>query len=255
MSDVTYEKKEHVAHIRLNRPESRNAINRSLTRELITAWCDFRDDPDLWVAILSGEGKSFCGGADLKEMERGQWQFRQSLLYGDERIGPSNYGVWKPIVAAVHGHVYGAGLLLALESDIIVADEDALFGIPETRVNVPFLTAPFIYHYLPRNVANEMMYTSKPIGAKRAYDVGVVNRIVPSGQILATAKQIADDICLCGPLANRASKELAFRCKHMDFQSAIALIEHIAPPVWNSEDSVEAKKAFLEKRPPNWKLK
>jgi len=255
MLEVLYEKKGHLAFIRLNRPDSLNAINKAMAKELIKIWIDFRDDKNLWVAILSGEGKSFCGGADLKEMERGQWQFRQSLLYGDERIGPSNYEVWKPIVAAVHGHVYGAGLLLALESDIIVAAEDALFGIPETRVNVPFLTAPFIYNYLPRNVANEMMYTSKPIGAKRAYDVSVVNRIVSLGQILATAKEIADDICLCGPLANQASKELALRCRHMDSQSAIALIEHIAPAVWNSEDSVEAKKAFLEKRSPSWEQK
>ena len=255
MTDVLYEKKDHIAYVRLNRPESRNAINRSLTRELIRVWRDFREDSDIWVGILSGEGKSFCGGADLKEMERGQWRFRQSLLYGDERIGPSNYGVWKPIVGAVQGHVYGAGFLLALEADILVAAEDALFGIPETRVNVPVLMAPFIYDYLPRNIANEMMYTSKPIGAKKAYDVGVVNRIVPPEQILTTAKQIADDICLCGPLANQASKELALRCRNMNYQSAMALLEYIAPPVWNSEDSIEAKKAFFEKRPPNWKQK
>ena len=255
MTDVLYEKKDHIAYIRLNRPESRNAINRSLTRELIQVWCDFREDSDIWVAILSGEGKSFCGGADLKEMERGKWQFRQSLIYGDERMGPSNHGVWKPIIAAVHGHVYGTGLLLALESDIIVASEDALLGIPETRVNIPFLMAPFIYDYLPRSIANEMMYTSKPIGAKRAYELGLVNRIVPSDRILTIAKQIADDICLCGPLANRATKELANRCRNMDFDGALTLIEHIAPPVWNSEDSVEAKKAFVEKRLPTWKQK
>jgi E-phenylitaconyl-CoA hydratase len=255
MSEVLYKKEGHIAHIRLNRPESRNAINRPLVRELAKIWVDFRDDGDLWVAILSGEGKSFCAGADVKEMERGKWRFRQSLVYGDERVGASNYQIWKPMIAAVHGHVYGAGLLLALESDIVVASEDALIGIPEARVNVPFLFAPFIYDFMPRAVANELMFTGKPLDAQRAYQLGIINRVVPSQEILSTARQIAEDICLCGPLANRAAKELAQRGRDMDFNSAVALIEHIAVPVWNAEDSIEAKQAFIEKRKPQWKLK
>ena len=255
MSLVLYRKEGHIAYISLNRPESRNAINRAITRELAKTWVDFRDDDNLWVAILSGEGKSFCAGADVKEMERGQWTWRQSLIYGDERIGPSNYRIWKPLIAALHGHVYGAGLILALECDIRVAAENALFGVPESRVNVPFLFAPFISDYVPQAVAAELMFTAKPIDAQRAYQFGLVNKVVPGGQLMPAAISVAEEICENGPLSIRASKELLHRCRDMDYDSALTLVEHIAPPVFNAEDSIEAKRAFIEKRKPEWKLR
>jgi enoyl-CoA hydratase/carnithine racemase len=255
MSLVLYRKEGHIAYISLNRPESRNAINRAITRELAKIWVDFRDDGNLWVAILSGEGKSFCAGADVKEMERGKWQWRQSLIYGDDRVGPSNYKIWKPLIAAVHSHVYGAGLILALECDIRVATENALFGIPESKVNVPFLFAPFIADHMPRAIAAELMFTAKPIDAQRAYQFGLVNKVVPSDQLMLTATSVAEEICENGPLSIRASKELLHRCRDMDRDSALALVEHIAPPVFNAEDSIEAKQAFIEKRNPEWSLR
>ena len=255
MSVVVYKKEGHIAYINLNQPENRNAINRVMTRELAKIWVDFRDDNSLWVAILSGEGKSFCAGADVKEMERGRWQFRQSLIFGDDRMGPSNYKIWKPIIAAVQGHVLGAGLVLALDCDIKIAAEDALFGIPESRVNVPFLFAPFIADYMPRAVAAELMFTAKPLDAQRAYQIGLVNKVVPNDQLMPTAISVAEEICKNGPLSVWASKELFYRCRDMNYESALALVEYIAPPVWNAEDSIEAKRAFIEKRKPEWKLK
>jgi enoyl-CoA hydratase/carnithine racemase len=255
MSMVLYKKEGHIAFISLNRPESLNAINRAITKELGKIWVDFRDDDNLWVAILSGEGKSFCAGADVKEMGRGQWQFRQSLIYGDDRVRPSNYKIWKPLIAAVHGHVYGAGLIIALECDIKVAADNALFGIPESKVNVPFLFAPFIADYLPRAIAAELMFTAKPIDAQRAYQLGLVNKVVPNDQLIPAAIGVAEEICENGPLSIWASKELFHRCRDMDYHSALALVEHMAPPIFNAEDSIEAKRAFIEKRKPEWKLK
>jgi len=255
MPEVLYEKKEHIAFIRLNRPESLNAINRSLANELIKVWVDFRDDKNLWVAILSGEGKSFCAGADLKEMKRGKWEFRQSLLFGDEPIGPSNYKVWKPIIAATQGHVNGAGLWLALESDLRISADNALFGTREARANVPALVAPFLSDYLPRGIAAEILFTANPVDAQRAYQIGLVNKIVSEEELMIEATNMAEGICDCGPLSVCASKELFLRTRHMDYQSALSLVEHIATPVWNSEDSIEAKKAFLEKRKPKWQLR
>jgi enoyl-CoA hydratase/carnithine racemase len=255
MSEVLYEKKGHVAFIRLNRPESLNAINRSLANQLIKVWVDFREDKNLWVAVLSGEGKSFCAGADVKEMERGKWEFRQSLLFGDEPIGPSSYRVWKPIIAATQGHVNGAGLWLACESDIVISTDTALFGTREARANVPALIAPFLSDYLPRGIAAEILFSAKPITARRAYEVGLVNKVVPEGQLMTEAIDMAEGICDCGPLSVWASKELFVRTRDMDRQSALSLVEQIAPPVWNSEDSIEAKQAFIEKRRPQWKLK
>ena len=255
MSLVLYRKEGHVAYITLNNPESLNAINRKMAKELIEVWIDYRDDDNLWVAILNGEGKSFCSGADVKEMERGAWKFRQSLVYGDDRIGHTNYNLWKPIIAAVHRHTYGGGLLLALESDIIVASEDALFGLPEGKVNIPTLVAPFLTDFMPRTVANELMYTAKPLHAKRAYELGIINRVVEKENLMSTAQEFAEQICKNGPMAAWAAKEMMWRTRGMSTADAITVVEHIATPVWNSEDSKEAKQAFKEKRMPQWKLK
>jgi len=251
---VLYEKKGHIAYIRLNRPESLNALSRAMVKEIAKIWADFRDDNNLWVAILSGEGKSFCSGADLKEMERGKWEFRQSLLFGDDRVCPVNYEVWKPIIAAVQGHANGAGLWLALDCDLRIAADDAIFGIREARANVPTLFAPFLPDYMPRAIAAELLFTANWIDAQRAYQVGLVNKVVPGSQLIPTATTIAEEICECGPLSIWASKELFCR-GYMDRQSTLALVKHIATPPWNAGDSIEGKQAFIEKRKPQWKLK
>lgn len=255
MNTVLYKKEGHIAYISLNRPDSRNAINRELVRDLRDAWIDFRDDDNLWVAILTGEGKSFCAGADVKEMQRGEWKFKQSLVFGDDRVAASNYGIYKPIIAAVHSHVAGAGMLLALECDIVIAETNTKFFLPEGKVNVPTLLAPFLTDYMPKAIATEMMYTGKPISAQRAYDVGMINRVVDMDELMVAAEEYANEILKNGPLSIFGTKEIMERGRYMDREGKIALIEHIATPIWNSEDSVEAKRAFLEKRSPQWKLK
>lgn len=251
---VLYKKQEHIAYITLNRPESLNTF-RPMAKEINKIWVDFRCDNDLWVAILNGEVRSFSVGVDVKEMERGKWQFRQSLILGDDFIRPFAYQVWKPIIAAVHGHVFGMSLMLALDCDIRIAVDDALFGIPEAKVNVPVLFAPFLPHYLPRGVAAELLLTGNPIDAQRACQLGLVTKVVPGDQLISTATTIVEGICDNGPLASRATKEIFYRSCDMDYASAIALTEHIATPIFNSEDSIEAKRAFNEKRKPQWKLK
>lgn len=255
MSEVSFERRGHIALISLNRPESLNAINRAMGDGLIKAWQDFRDDNELWVGIVTGSGKSFCAGADIKEMERGEWKFSDSLLFGDRPIDPTSQRLWKPLIAATQGHVNGAGFWIALQCDIRIASEDARFGAGETRVNVPALIAPFLLNYLPRGVAAELVYTAKPLDAQRAYELGIVNRVVPRDQLLAEALEIAESICECGPLSVWASKEMSLRANATDFDGAVALIEHIATPVWNSQDSIEAKRAIMEKRKPKWQLR
>jgi len=247
MEEVVFERNGHIAFMKLNRPDRLNAINREMRDKLVQSWIRFRDDQSLWVGIVCGEGRGFCSGADVREMERGQWKFRDSLLFGDKPLGPSSYNVWKPLIAATHGHVNGAGLWLALECDIRISCEDALFGASEAKVNVPALIAPFLSNYLPRAVAAELLYTGKPIDASRAYELGLVNRVVPKSAMIDEAMRVAESVCECGPLAVWASKELSMRTSHMDLRSALSLVEHIATPVWNSQDSIEAKQAFIEK--------
>ncbi len=151
--------------------------------------------------------------------------------------------------------MYGAGLLLALESDIRVASEDALFGIPEGMVNVPTLFAPFICKYMPHAVACELLYTGKPMNAQRAFQIGLVNKVVSKDELMTAARETARQICENGPLSIWATKELLCRGGEMDYAGALALIEHLVPPVFNSEDSIEAKQAFIEKRKPVWRMK
>lgn len=255
MDTISYEKRDHVAHITLNQPQKLNALGRDMAKELGRAWVDFRDDDDMWVAVLAANGRSFCAGADVKQMERGLWRFRDSLMLGDDSVLPSNYEVYKPIVAAVQGHVYGAGLVLCLECDIRVAAENAKLGLPEGKVNVPFLFAPFIFDHIPRALACEMILTGKPLDLQKALDLVLVNQVVPEGELLAAAQEYAERICEMGPLANFAAKELYTRGRRMGFTGAMGLLEHVATPVWNSKDSQEAKQAFIEKRRPKWRLK
>ena len=211
MDTIIYEKHDHVAHITLNLPDSLNAINRAMAREMGQVWADFNGDPELYVAILSARGRSFCAGANVKEIDRNQWKFRDSLLLGDDSVLPDQHQVYKPIIAALHGHVYGAGLVLALQCDIRIAADNAKLGLPEGKVNVPFMYAPFVFEHIPRALACEMIMTGKPLDLQKALDLCLVNRVVPQDELLDTADEIAAQVCQMGPLANRAAKELYIR--------------------------------------------
>ena len=168
-------------------------------------------------------------------------------------MGPSNQKIWKPLIAAVHGHVLGAGLYLTLESDFRIASEDAEFGLPEPRVSLPTLFAPLLSNYLLNSHALELLLIGDRIRAPRAYEIGLVNRVVPLEELLSTAEKFALRMCENGPLALRAMKEAFYRSRGMDFPAVLKLIEELFTPVFSSEDAVERKSAFLGKRKPNWK--
>ncbi len=253
---VKYEKRGKVAWVTLNRPERLNAIDLETTEQLIKIWIDFRDDDKLWIAILKGEGKSFCAGADVGKMTLGgTWDLRKSLIFGDKRMGPNNYNVWKPIIAAVHGHVLGAGFYLALECDLMIASEEAEFGLPEPRVGIPTLFASSLRNYLSPCLAMELLLTGERISARRAHEMGLINQVVSRDQLLDSADGMARRICENGPLSIRAMKELFHRSRGVDLFSQLTFIEQIFTPVMNSEDAAEGKKAFQEKRKPQWKCK
>ena len=259
MSEVLVEKKDHVTIITINRPEVMNCLSPITSQEMAKAFNEFDEDSDQWVCILTGAGdKSFSAGNDLKyQAKHGGPAVAKGYqgvkgLFGGITF---RFDLFKPVIAAVNGLALGGGLELALASDIIIAADHVLFGLPEPRVGL--MAGAGGVHRLPRQIpyhlAMGMMLTSKRITAAEAATYGLVNEVVPYAELLPAAMRWAEEIKKASPLALRASKEAAICGQRMLLEDAIyhKFLGEIA--MLNSEDYVEGPKAFSEKRPPQWK--
>ncbi len=234
----------------MNRPEARNALNRDLYRAIGTAFVDAETDPEVRVVVLTGAGdKAFCAGMDLKAFAAGD-----PIGAGDgpgttvfvERCYP------KPILAAVNGAAVAGGFGVMLGCDIIVAAEHATFGLPEVRrglVGVGATTRASLR--LPPAVTLELALTGAPIDAAQALHHGLVNRVVPSADVLPTAVAIAQSIAANAPLAVALAKEIALDARGL-LGSDIAGWRERSAAVFASDDAKEGARAFAEKRPPNF---
>ena len=254
---VNYEKEGKIAIFTINRPEAMNALNMETVRELLEAMVDFRDDPELWVGIVTGAGeKAFCGGADIKdtlpfmkEHSRDVWSFPPSIMRGLE--------LWKPLIAAINGMALGGGLELALACDIRIAAENARLGTPE--VTLGLIPGWGGTQRLPRAIpwcnAAELLLMGKLIDAQEAYRIGLVNKVVPQAEVMATAREWAEAICKAGPLAVRAAKEAMIRGSAMTLEEGLRLESSLVAYVLGTEDFAEGTQAFVEKRKPSYKAK
>ena len=188
---VTSERVGAVTTVTLNRPEVRNAVDATTANELVTAFRAFEADPDASVAVLYGAGGTFCSGADLKAYGSGRGNRVEPT--GDGPMGPSRLRLSKPVIAAVAGHAVAGGLELALWCDLRVAEEDAVFGVFCRRWGVPLIDGGTVR--LPRLIgtsrALDMILTGRPVGAREALQFGLVNRMVPVGQALTAAQELA----------------------------------------------------------------
>jgi enoyl-CoA hydratase/carnithine racemase len=228
-----------------------NALNSEVFQALWYAFADFRDDNDLWVAVLTGAGdRAFSAGADIKGLVSGF-----SPEGDDVPVRPDN--VWKPFIAAINGYCLGGGCELALMCDIRIASENAQFGQPE--VNIGFMPAMGgtvrIPRFLPRAIAAEMLLTGNRINAQEALRIGLVSRVVPQEKLMDTAREIANTILTRGPLGVRAVKESMVRGYDMTLDEGLALEKELSGYLRATEDFVEGAKAFAEKRPPQYKGK
>ncbi|MBB2993156.1 crotonobetainyl-CoA hydratase [Mycolicibacterium iranicum] len=257
------ERRGNVMVITLNRPEARNAINSSVSIALGDALEEAQQDPDVWVVVVTGSGdKSFCAGADLKALSRG------------EDIGHPDHPKWgfagyvrhfidKPTIAAVNGTALGGGTELALASDLVVAGESAKFGLPEVKRGL-IAAAGGVFRLvdqIPRKVALEMMFTGEPITSAEALKWGLINEVVPDGEegaVLEAALKLAERITVNAPLAVQASKRVAVGADEgvvADDEPGWKRTRREVAVVFTSEDAKEGPLAFAQKREPVWKAK
>jgi len=253
---ATYEKKGKVAYVTLNRPQVYNALHPPAHRELWDIWCDFRDDPDLWVAILTGAGdKAFCAGNDLKYTAEHPEMFHDPLPPGGFGGITDRFECWKPIIAAVNGFALGGGLEIALACDIIVAAEHARLGLPEPTVGL--MAGAGGVHRLPRHLplklAMGMLVTGRHVPALEAHRMGLVNEVVPYAELMAAAERWAEDVLKCAPLSVQATKQAAMQGLDSTLQVALDRRYPAVQALMRSEDWIEGPRAFAEKRKPNWK--
>lgn len=244
---VLYEKKGHIAYVTLNRPEALNAINRQMREELEQVWYDFDQDPDAWIAILTGVGRAFSSGADLRQSARGAPPSTRPVASYSHR------DLVKPLICAVNGLCFAAAVDMMLPCDIRVAAEEATFGMTMTRWGVVAGTGAT---QLPRSInwchAMEMLLTAERITAQEAYRIGLVNKVVPLAELIPTCESYAEKILLNSPLAVRATKEAAVRGRDTTVAESLHIGSMLSRYYGTTQDAKEGPRAFTEKRKPSW---
>ncbi|HZN15256.1 MAG TPA: enoyl-CoA hydratase/isomerase family protein [Acidimicrobiales bacterium] len=220
---VLYSLDGHVATITYNRPEKMNAINGEMRGGLNAAFARFRDDEDAWVAIVTGAGRAFCAGADLRGEGNPAGEFPGTFWEKPTANSfESGWEIFKPVIAAVNGACLGYGLTLVTWCDFVIASEDAVFGFPEAALGVPTIVGAI---RLPRLIgwqyAMELLLTGESIGAARAHEIGLAGWVVPGERLMAEGRALAARLVAAGPLAQRAIKEMAVRSQQMSMQDAI----------------------------------
>lgn len=246
---------DHVATVTLNRPDVLNAVNMPMYEDLFQAFNQLDDDDSVWVIVLTGSGRAFSVGADLKE--------RQTMTVADvrrrRRLAPRTFGAVancrKPVIGAIHGYAMGGGCELALCCDLLMAAEGTVFALPETAIGVipggggtqrlPRLVGPML--------AKELIFTGRRFSAQQAFEYGMLSRVVPADELLAAAQELAREICQSAPLAVYQAKKAINATFNVGLEAGLLYEAEAYDTCLSSEDRLEGLAAFREKRKPQFK--
>jgi enoyl-CoA hydratase len=248
---VLTERNGRVLLITINRPDQRNAVNAAVAEGIAAALDQLDEDQDLSVGVLTGAGKGFSSGMDLKAFVTGERPYAGDRGFAGIVQRPAS----KPLIAAIEGFAVAGGLEVALCCDLIVASRGARLGIPEVKRSLVAAGGALLRlpRSLPRNLAMELALTGEPIAAERGYELGLVNRLVEPGEAISAALELAGVIAENGPLALIATKRVMVESADWPDSDFFARQGDIVAPVMTSEDAREGAVAFAEKRPPVWK--
>ncbi|NVD43540.1 crotonase/enoyl-CoA hydratase family protein [Qipengyuania atrilutea] len=250
--EITVSQENGVLIMTIDRPEAKNAMNKAAAEAIAAALDKLDSDDDLRVGILTGAGGTFCSGMDLKGFLRGESPIIEGRGFGGLVQAPPK----KPLIAAVEGYALAGGLELMIACDLVVANEDAQFGIPEVKRGLVAAAGGVMMlpDQIPERIAMELALSGEFIGAARAYELGLINRVV-SGSALDGAKEMAAKIAANGPLAVCVSKQIVKESRGWSMEERYEKQAQLIGPVFVSEDAREGAAAFAEKRKPNWKGK
>jgi enoyl-CoA hydratase len=251
VDEVLVERRDAVLVITIDRPEARNALTRAVAEGVAAAVDELDADDALRAGVLTGTGSTFSAGMDLKAFLRGE----TPAIEGRGLCGITQTPPRKPLVAAVEGWALAGGFELVLACDLVVAAETARFGVPEVKRSLVAAAggALLLPRRVPANVAMEMLLTGDPIGARRAADVGLVNRLTPEGGALDGALELAATVAANGPLALAATKAVVRGSADWSTAEGWDRQAELVAPVFASEDAREGAAAFAEKRTPVWR--
>jgi len=256
--NISVSLEEGIAILKINRPKVLNALNRATLLEIQRALKELEKDPEVRVLIITGEGeKAFVAGADISEMA--PMNPKEALEFS--KLGHETLNLIEefpsPVIAAVNGYALGGGLELVLACDIILASENARLGLPEVTLGIcpGFGGTQRLPRLIGKARAKELIFTGEMIDAKKAYEFGIVNKVVPQDKLLDEAKEIARKIAKNGPLAVRAAKRLVEKGLETSLRNGEAMEIEAWANLFATEDQKEGMKAFLEKRKPEFKAR
>lgn len=261
---IRYAKEDHVVTITIDRYEKRNALDRQHSNDLVEAWLRFRDDPDAWVAILTGVNNAFCAGGDLSAMGAIAEEVRTDggsetlARFGDGRGGHASLkgiDIFKPIIAAVNGYCIAGGMEILGGTDLRVASTDAIFSISEPKRGLIAFggTTSRLPRQLTWPAAMELLLLAGRVSAQRALELGLINKVVATDELMPAALEWAHEIISNAPLAVQGTKKSALLgLSAATLEDAYGIEREVFLEVFATQDATEGPRAFFEKRPPVW---